>query len=701
MPKKTKKQETGGKGQISHGSAISHRAAADRMEKLIEEIDELRYRYHVLNDPTVTDAIYDSLTMELKELEERFPDLARFDSPLKRIAGEPLPKFNKIKHEVPQWSFNDAFSEDGVREWEERIKNYLKKSLGESPSDLDYVAELKIDGLHVVFKYEGGYLKTAATRGNGIIGEDVTHNIKTIQSIPLKLRKPVDVIVEGEVWMGKKVWQDLNKERQKKSEPLFANPRNAAAGAVRQLDPRIAAARKLDAFLYDVSKISEDLMPKTQEEELKMLPALGFKTNKNWKRCGSIQEVAAFWKHWGKHKTEEDYWIDGVVIKVNQIKYQKALGFTGKAPRWAIAFKFEAEQATTKVKDIFVQVGRTGVLTPRAFLEPVHIAGTTVTHATLHNFDEIERLDVRIGDTVAIEKAGDIIPKVIQVFHKLRTGKEKRVARPLVCPICGSKTYRPEGEVAIYCSNKNCFAKQMEHIIHFVSKHNFDIEGLGEKIVEQLLNQGLIKDAADLFLLEKGDLEVLEGFAEKKAQKLIDAVEASKKISLARFINALGIRHVGEETAEAIASHFGTFKKFQEIAASGQNCNGEITDPLYAVGDIGPKIAQSIRVYFSEKKNSDFIKKLFDAGVIVEEAQKVTKPAGKLAGKIVVVTGTLEHFTRDSAKAALRAAGADPSESVSKKTDFLVAGENSGSKLEKARQLGIKIIDEKELMKLL
>ena len=404
--------------------------AKNRMEKLVREIDNLRHRYHVLNDPTVTDEIYDSLARELKALETAHPDLARADSPLRRIGGEPLPKFQKIKHQVPQWSFNDAFTEDDVKDWEERILNYLEKSLGARPRDLDFVAELKIDGLHVVFTYVDGLLKTAATRGSGVVGEDVTHNIRTIASIPLRLRRNIDIIVEGEVWMGTKVWAQLNKAREKEGEAPFANPRNAAAGAVRQLDPKIAAERRLDAFLYDVSQVGSKLtFPKTQEDELGFLAELGFKTNKKWKKCGNLEQIIAFWKYWAIHKKEEDYWIDGIVIKVNQRKHQDALGFTGKAPRWALAVKFEAERSTTKVKDIFVQVGRTGVLTPTALLEPVRLAGTTVTHATLHNFDEIDRLGVRIGDTVAVEKAGEIIPKILQVFPKLRLGREQKIAR--------------------------------------------------------------------------------------------------------------------------------------------------------------------------------------------------------------------------------------------------------------------------------
>lgn len=683
--------------------AITKEDAKKRIEKLVREIDDLRYRYHVLNDPRITDEIYDSLTRELKKLEEQFPDLTRTDSPLRRIGSEPLDKFVKVKHTVPQWSFNDAFTEDDVKDWEERILNYLEKETGARPTDLDYVVELKIDGLHIVFTYEAGLLKTAATRGNGVVGEDVTHNIKTISSVPLRLRKNIDIIVEGEVWMGTKVWKELNKNRVKNDEAPFANPRNAAAGAVRQLDPQIAAARRLDAFLYDVSKINGNF-PLTQEEELKLLPELGFKTNKKWKKCKTINEILEFWKYWGKHKEDEDYWIDGVVIKVNQRKYQDLLGFTGKAPRWALAIKFEAERATTKIKDVFVQVGRTGVLTPIAFLEPVRLAGTTVTHATLHNFDEVDRLGVKIGDTVAVEKAGDIIPKILEVFPNLRTGKEKKIERPKICPICNAKTFAPPGVVAIYCSNKNCFAKQMEHIIHFVSKHAFDMEGLGEKIVEQLLNEGIIKDAADLFILEPGDLIGLEGFAEKKAEKVVEAIGSRKKITLDRFINALGIRHVGEETAIDLANHFGDFDSFYKATQASVEPDdlGTKKDPIAVAGEIGPKIAASIREYFSDKKNVEYVNKLIEVGVTPTSisANRGTL-TGKLSGKTVVVTGTLPSLSRDEAKSAVRRAGGHPAESVSSATDYVLVGENPGSKASKAKELGIKIIDETEFKKLL
>ena len=668
---------------------MNKQQARERVEKLIKQIDDLRYRYHVLDDPRVDDAVYDALQRELKALEQEFSDLKRVDSPLRRIGGQPLPAFKKITHEIPQWSFNDAFSEEDVRAWEERILNYLEKELGHRPADLDYVVELKIDGLHIVLTYEKGVLKTAATRGNGTVGEDVTHNVVTIHSVPLRLREAIDVIVEGEVWLPTPVFQALNREREKAGEPAFANPRNAAAGGIRQLDPAMAAARKLEAFWYDISRAPQPIA--SQEKELKRLTALGFKVNQQWRHVRTIDEVIVFWRTWEKKKDKESYWIDGVVIKVNQRAYQDVLGFTGKAPRWALAIKFAAEKGTTRVRDIYVQVGRTGVLTPVALLDPVQLAGTTVTHATLHNFDEIDRLDVRVGDTVAVEKAGDIIPKIIEAFPKLRTGHEKKVARPWQCPICGSAVTQPAGEVALYCSNKECYAKELENLIHFVGKHGFDIEGLGEKIVEQLLDEGLIKDAADLFTLVAGDLNGLPGFAERKAEKLVAAIAARKRVTLNRFIFALGIRHVGEETAVALAQHFETFARLRQATV----------ETLEAVSDVGPKVAQSIVEFFADKKNVVLLGKFEELGVGAQRAQRPEPLVrGPLAGKTVVLTGTLVHMTRDEAKERVRAAGGVVSGSVSKKTDYVVAGAEPGSKYDKAQQLGVTILDEQAFLRL-
>lgn len=661
-----------------------------KVNRLRAQIDDLRYRYHVLNDPQVTDAMYEGLMDELRKIENQNPEIITSDSPTQRVAGTPSDKFNKITHTVTQWSFNDAFNEEDIADWQERILKIAEKELGTRPQDLDYVCELKIDGLHMVLTYENGLLKTAATRGDGLVGEDVTTNIKTIMSVPLKLKEPISLVAEGEVWMDQDHLKILNIGREKNNEPLFANPRNAAAGTIRQLDPKIVAARKLSLTTYD---ISSGAVPDKQSAELLRLKELGFKTDNHWKVCKNLGEILEFYKKWEKEKHSQPFWIDGVVIKVNQRKYQDLLGFTGKAPRWAIAFKFPAEQATTLVKDIFVQVGRTGALTPVALMDPVKLAGTTVTHATLHNFDEIARLGIKIGDQVVVEKAGDIIPKVVRVLDKMRTGKEKSVKIPDKCPICGGAVGRGVGgdKVALYCLNKNCYAQQLENIIHFVSKKAFDIDHCGEKIVEQLLNDGLIKDAADIFTLTVGDLEPLDRFAEKSAQNLVDAIDNSKHITLGRFINALGIRNVGEETAEDLAETFGTLNKF--MAAS--------LEDLRTINGVGEKVALSITEYFKNKENLDLVTKLLDNGVVIKTQKHQDKTNGKLFGQSFVLTGTLTQLTRDEAKDKIKELGGEVSESVSKKTSAVVVGENPGSKYDKAQKLGVKILNEKEFLSLI
>jgi DNA ligase (NAD+) len=532
-----------------------------RIEKLRKEIDRYRYLYHVLDSPQVSDEIFDSLMRELRQLEEQYPEFKAVDSPSQRIGGEPLDKFEKTRHKHKQWSLNDAFSFEEIKAWEEKIIRMLEKE--GIKEKLEYCCEVKIDGLKVVLTYEKGFFVRAATRGDGVIGENVTEQVRTIQSIPLRLNKDIDVIVMGEAWMRKKDLQRINKEREKKGEQLFANSRNAAAGSIRQLDPKITASRRLDSYIYDMDEI-EGEFPATQTEELERLEKLGFKVNKNYKLCYSLEQIEALFRTWEPKRNKQEYGIDGLVVKVNSRKLQNILGYTGKSPRWAIAYKFIPEKVTTVVEDIKTQIGRTGALTPVAHLKPVRVAGSVVSRATLHNEDEIERLDIRIGDTVVIHKAGDVIPEVVEVLKNLRTGKEKKFHMPGHCPICGGpvkreklKTGKKEGESAAhYCLNKKCFAVEKEKIIHFVSKKGFNIEGMGERIVEQLMNEGLVSDFSDIFELEKGDLEPLERFAEKSAGNLIEAVEKSKKITLPKFLFALGIRHVGEETAELLAKEF-------------------------------------------------------------------------------------------------------------------------------------------------
>ncbi|PLX28808.1 hypothetical protein C0581_00745 [Candidatus Parcubacteria bacterium] len=665
-----------------------------KVKKLRAQIDDLRHRYHVLNDPKVTDTMYEGLMDELRRIEMDHPELITPESPTQRVAGEPLDKFEKVRHHVPQWSFNDVFNQEELEDWEERILKILEKKLGERPKDLSYVSELKIDGLHVVLTYEEGELKVAATRGDGKVGENVTQNIRTIHSVPLKLSKPLTITAEGEVWLGAKRMEKINEERKKNGEPEFANPRNAAAGTIRQLDPRVVAKRKLSVTAYD---ISGGEIPKSQEAELELLKKVGFKTDDNWKVCKTIDEVMKMYKEWIGKRTSKEFWIDGLVIKVNQKEYQDILGFTGKAPRWAIALKFPAEQGTTKIKDIYWQVGRTGALTPVALMEPVQLAGTTVTHATLHNFDEIERLGVRVGDTVVVEKAGDIIPKVLQVLEKMRTGKEKKMVEPKTCSMCHSQVERrnildkKQGKsAALFCVNPKCYAQELKRIIHFVSKKAFNIDGLGKKIVEQLMDEGIIKNIADIFTLQKGDLEPLERFAEKSADNLIAAINNAKQVTFARFIFSLGINHVGEETGITLAQKFGSLKKLKKASL----------EDLQSINDVGPRVAESVYEYFHSEEGKGLVEELLNNGVKLTSVQVDKLTSGKLAGKTFVLTGTLQKMARDEAKDKIRELGGNVSGSVSKKTDYVIVGENAGSKAAKAEKLGIKILSEKEFLKM-
>ncbi|MDX9892823.1 MAG: NAD-dependent DNA ligase LigA [Patescibacteria group bacterium] len=669
--------------------------AKKRIDKLIKQVDDLRYRYHVLDDPQASDAVYDSLQRELAELEKQFPELKRDDSPLHRVGGKPLDKFIKVRHEVRQWSFNDAFSKQEMYDWQERISKMLTASFGPKVKP-EYVCELKIDGLHIVFTYQRGLLVQAATRGDGLVGEDVTQNIKTIQSVPLRLKKEVDVIVEGEVWLSEKQLAAINKKRQQCALAEFANPRNAAAGTIRQLDPKVVAERRLDCFVYDWSG-GKTKGPDSQLEELKALAELGFKVNDHYRLCQNLEEVVAFHESWATKKSSQPYWIDGVVVKINSLKMQQALGYVGKAPRWAIAYKFPAQEVTTVIDDIQVQVGRLGTLTPVAHLRPVKLAGTIVKRATLHNEDQIRKLGVKIGDTVVIRKAGEIIPEVVSVLPKLRSGKERNFTMPKKCPECGFAVIKKESaetgggrSVDWYCTNRHCFAQQQRRIIHFVSKKAFNIEGLGEKIVSQLMEEGLLKTPADIFKLQQDDLTPLERFAEKSAANLILAIEQAKEISLARFVYALGIEHVGEETAIDLAQFYGNLDRLTKATSI----------ELTSIPDIGPAVAKSIEAWFADKNNKLLLEELRNNGVKIE-AEKIKSSAGKLKGQKIAVTGTLSALGRDEAKTKIRQAGGDWVNSVSKNTDYVVVGDNPGSKFAKAKSLGLKIIKEEEFLELL
>jgi DNA ligase (NAD+) len=655
---------------------------AENLRKIIEKHSHL---YYVLDKPEIEDSAYDSLIEELRKLEEEFPELKTETSPTQRVGGEPLKEFQKVKHQVAQWSFNDAFSEEDMFDFDERVGNFLRKAgIKEKPT---YTCELKIDGLKVVFEYENGFLKRAATRGDGVMGEDVTNNIKTIASVPLKLLKPINIIVEGEVWLGKSNLEKINKERKKEGEALFANPRNAAAGTIRQLDPKIVANRRLDSFIYDVAQ-GVSLM--TQKEELEFLQELGFKVNKNFKLCKNIDEVIKFWKFWQNKKDKEDYLIDGIVVKINETKYQEALGYTGKAPRFAIAFKFPAEQVTTIVEDIVLQVGRTGVLTPVAHLRPVLVAGSVVSRATLHNEDEIKRLDVRIGDTVIMQKAGDVIPDIVSVMKELRTGKEKVFVWPKFVADCGGEgeIERIEGQAAWRCKNKNSFVQKKRRLYHFASKHAFDMDGLGPKIIDALLDADLISTYDDIFTLKKGDLLALPRFAEKSVDNLLASVEKAKNVSLPRLIISLSIPNVGEETALLIAKNF-QFSIF--------NFQKATKEELEKIEGVGPIVAQSIVDWFKDKENIKILEKLLRHIKIQKvSSSKPLASSSKLFNKTFVLTGTLSNMSRDEAKQKIRALGGNISSSVSKETDYVVTGENPGSKYDKANELGVQILNENE-----
>ncbi|MFA5047497.1 MAG: NAD-dependent DNA ligase LigA [Patescibacteria group bacterium] len=654
--------------------------AQKRIAKLKAQLKEIDHAYYVLDNPFVSDAVRDSLKDELEKLEQEFPQFITSDSPTQRVGGKALGKFQKYRHTTPKYSFDDLFSFSEVEEFDAKLKRFLNFS---EQKKIEYFCELKIDGLNLSFIYERGLLVRAVTRGDGVTGEVVTSAIRTIGSVPLKLNQLLNIEVGGEVYMSKSTLDKLNRTQQKLGLPLFANPRNAAAGSVRQLDPKVTAERDLDTFMWAIYE-PEKFGLKTQDAIMEKMKSLGFKVNTNYKKISDIKDALEYFNYWVKHRESLPYEIDGIVIKVNDLSLQERLGRTAKHVRWAAAYKFPAQQATTVVEAISVQVGRTGVLTPVAHLRPVPLAGSIVKRATLHNQDEIERLDVKIGDTVILQKAGDIIPDIVNVLPKMRTGREKKFIMPEHCPICHSPVMRIPGEVAYYCQNKNCFAQQIERLIHFVSKPAFDIVGLGPKILEQLQQADLIKNPADIFSLSEDDLKPLERFADKSAANLLSAINKSKKISLAKFIYSLGIRHVGEETAIALADYFGSWEKL--IVAD--------LIELERIEDVGPKVSASIYTWLVDKANIKLVRELKERGVsVVNPAKKFT---GKLQGLTFVLTGELTDFTRDKAKAKIRELGGCVSSSVSKNTDYVVSGDDPGSKYDKAKNLGVKIINEKE-----
>ena len=699
--------------------------AKNRIDALKKWLKKWNHDYFVLDKNEVSEAARDQIKKELHELETEFPEFVTPDSPTQRVGSALSGKFGKIKHLRAKQSLMDCFDDEELEAWEERN---LKLIPGEK---MEYVSEYKIDGLNLSLIYEKGKLHKAITRGNGVFGEDVTHSVRTIKSVTLELQEVGDLKLEdypvieasGEVFMSKSSFEALNAQ----GDQQFANPRNAAAGTVRQLDPRVSANRNLEMFFYTLNFYGDSKLPSptSQKESLELLQNLGLRVNTNFVHHSSLESVKKAMNASEKKRDQLDYLIDGLVIKVNSFRHQNLLGSTAKAPRWAIAYKFPAEQSTSKVLDIEVQVGRTGALTPVAILEPTQVAGSTVSRATLHNQDEIDRKDVRIGDTVIIQKAGDIIPEVVEVIKDLRTGKEKEFIMPDKCPVCGSEVERPEGEVVSRCVNAGCYAMHQQQLEHFVSRKAFDIDGLGEKVIEQLIENKLVEDAADLFTLEYEQLMQLELFKDKKTENLLSALEKAKVIPLSRFIYAMGIRYVGEETADILANHLElkteavTLKQEQKKNQLNLFLNEEDEDTIEVasleelirhlkalnletlnhIDGVGEKVAEAIEKWGQDEKTHKLLEKFGRVGVKLRVT--ATSKSNELEGKTFVITGTLPSLSRDQAKALIKKHGGKATSSVSKKTDFVLAGSEPGSKYEKAGKLGVKIVDEPTFLKMI
>jgi DNA ligase (NAD+) len=661
-----------------------------KIEALREKIRHHEYQYFVLDTPEISDQEFDKLTKQLKDLEAEHPELITPDSPTQRVGGKPREGFVKVRHSSPMLSLDNTYSEEELRAWERRVHELSGRS------DVDYVCELKLDGMSLALTYEDGNLARGVTRGDGTTGEDVTLNVRTVRSIPLSIPKErlkkagvlVDFEVRGELLMPTASFKKINEEREKNGLPTFANPRNFTAGTIRQLDANITAERRMDFFPYillDNGRTYFDRHSKT----LNALDAAGFKVNPHRKLVHTMEEVWDFIQEWEGKRDSLPYEIDGIVVKVDRTALQDELGFTGKAPRWAIAYKYAARAGVTKLEDIRVQVGRTGKLTPVAMLAPVAIGGTTVRNATLHNMDEIERLGVKIGDYVQVERGGDVIPKVAKVIEdKDHPRGTREFIMPQKCPVCGTKVVRTEGEVDYRCVNANCPAKLLGTILHFASRGVMNIDGMGESLVTQLIDRGLVKNVADIYDLTKKDLLSLERFADKSAQNILDEIENSKQLPLERVIYGLGIRMVGERTAQFLAEHFGSMEALANASV----------EELQDVNEVGPRIAESIVEFFSNPANKKLVDRLGKAGLAFKGKKK--ERGTKLAGKTFVLTGTLAHYSRDEAKKMIEDAGGKVTGSVSKKTDYVVAGADAGSKLDKAKELGVAVIDEKEMEKL-
>lgn len=674
---------------------MNREEAKIRIQKLKEKIKELNYQYFVLDNSEVEESVRDSLKRELIDLEQQFPEFITPDSPTQRVGSALSGKFDEVKHTVPKKSLADVFSFEEIWEWYARIEKLVM-------GKIEFVCELKIDGLNITLMYEKGEYKRALTRGNGVFGEDVTHTVKTINSLPLTLNEPIDIEIAGEVFLPKKDFENLNLEQEKKGLPLYANPRNTAAGTIRQLDPQVAASRNLEAFFYsleDIENHSEHV--KTQEETLQYLRKVGFKVEKDFKQMSDIEDVIKYCEHWTAKRDELPYEIDGIVVKVNNLEQQKAMGFTAKAPRFAIAYKFPAKQVSSQILEVIFQVGRTGAITPVAIMTPTFVAGSTVSRATLHNADEIAKKDIRVGDSVIIQKAGDIIPEVISVLTDLRTGHEKPVQFPHNCPVCDQPVSRKEGEAAHYCTNPNCPAINKESILHFVSKKGFDIEGLGEKVVNQLIDEGLIEDPADIFHLDRESILKMDLFKDKRADNLLASIEKSKKVAFERFVFSLGIRYLGEQGSYDFAKFIvqKSGKDHFEVCDFITIAKELSLDEIKNIDGVGDKVGEALHQWCNEEKNIKYLEKLADVGVKLDVSS--LKSTGALLGKSFVLTGTLETLTRDQAKNLIKQNGGKVHSSVSKDTDFLVAGEAAGSKLKKATELGITILSEENFKAML
>jgi DNA ligase (NAD+) len=663
---------------------------AQKVEKLRDKIRYHEHRYYVLDSPEISDAEFDRLVLQLKKLEAEHPELVTPDSPTQRVGGKPAEGFRKVEHSRPMLSLDNAYSEEELADWERRVHELTGRK------DVAYVCELKLDGMSLALTYENGQLVRGVTRGDGSVGEDVTTNVRTIRSVPLSVaaaaRKkaglPADFEVRGEVIMPLAAFRKMNEERERQGLSQFANPRNAAAGTIRTLEPNIVAQRRLDFFAYFLLAKGRYYFDR-HSEALKALEEAGFKVNRHYAVAKNLEDVLRFIREWEEKREKLPHEIDGVVIKVDSAALQDELGYTGKAPRWAIAYKYAARAGTTQVEDIIVQVGRTGKLTPVAVLKPVPIGGTTVSRATLHNMDEIERLGLKIGDFVEVERGGDVIPKVTRVLEdKQHPRGHQKFHMPERCPVCGGHVVRDEGEVDHRCVNANCPAKLKETIRHFAARSVMNIEGMGEALVDQLCDRGLVKSVADIYDLTKDQLVALERMGEKSAQNLLEEIEASRKLPLERVIYGLGIRFVGARTAQLLAEHFASLDALMHASE----------EALQQVTEVGPRVSESIRAFFDEKRNRELVERLRKAGLTFEARKK--KRGTKLAGKTFVLTGTLAHHTRDEARRMIEDAGGKVTGSVSKKTDYVVAGADPGSKLEKAKELGVKVIGEKDMEEL-